>query len=65
VRVAEAIIEHARTVYLVADHSKIGRPALVRQGHLSQVHALFTDKPLPADMADTIAAAGTQVYVAE
>ncbi|MBU9329200.1 DeoR/GlpR family DNA-binding transcription regulator [Burkholderia multivorans] len=65
VRVAEAIIEHARTVYLVADHSKIGRPALVRQGHLSHVHALFTDKPLPAEMADTIAAAGTQVYVAE
>jgi DeoR family transcriptional regulator, glycerol-3-phosphate regulon repressor len=65
VRVAEAIIEHARVVYLVADHSKVGRPALVRQGHLNQIHALFTDKPLPAGMAEPVAAAGTQVYVAE
>ncbi|TDV24016.1 DeoR family transcriptional regulator [Paraburkholderia caballeronis] len=65
VRVAEAIIEHARLVYLVADHSKFGRPALVRQGHLNQIHALFTDKPLPAEMTETAAAANTQVYVAD
>jgi DeoR family glycerol-3-phosphate regulon repressor len=64
VRVAEAIIEHARTVYLVTDHSKFGRPALVCHGHLSRVHALFTDKPVPAAMSETIAAAGTQIYVA-
>ncbi|HTH61687.1 MAG TPA: DeoR/GlpR family DNA-binding transcription regulator [Paraburkholderia sp.] len=65
VRVAEAIIEHARIVFLVADHSKVGRPALVRQGHLNQIDALFTDQPLPADMAEPVAAAGTQVYVAD
>jgi DeoR family transcriptional regulator, glycerol-3-phosphate regulon repressor len=65
VRVAEAIMQHARTVYLVTDHSKIGRPVLVRQGHLRQIHALFTDKPLPPEMNETIAAAGTQVYIAE
>jgi DeoR family glycerol-3-phosphate regulon repressor len=64
VRVAQAIIEHARTVYLVADHSKVGRPALVRQGHLNQIHALFTDQPLPAEMSEAVAAAGTQVHVA-
>jgi DeoR family transcriptional regulator, glycerol-3-phosphate regulon repressor len=65
VRVAETIMQHARTVYLVTDHSKFGRPALARQGHLSQVHALFTDKPLPPEMDETIAAAGTQVYIAD
>lgn len=64
VRVSEAIIEHARTVFLVADHSKFGRPALVRQGHLSQIDALFTDQPAPPEMAETLTAAGTQVYVA-
>jgi DeoR family glycerol-3-phosphate regulon repressor len=64
VRVAEAIIEHSRTVYLAADHSKFGRPALVRQGHLNQVDALFTDAPVPPDMTEAIAAAGTQLYVA-
>jgi DeoR family glycerol-3-phosphate regulon repressor len=65
VRVAEAIIEHARTVFLAADHSKFGRPALVRQGHLNQIDALFTDAAPPADMAETLAAADTQVYIAE
>ncbi|TAM03318.1 MAG: DeoR/GlpR transcriptional regulator [Paraburkholderia sp.] len=65
VRVAQAIIQHARTVYLVADHSKFGRPALARQGHLNQVHALFTDKAPPAEMSETITAAATQVYVAD
>jgi DeoR family glycerol-3-phosphate regulon repressor len=65
VRVAEAIIEHARTVFLASDHSKFGRPALVRQGHLNQIDALFTDKAPPADMTETLANAGTQVYIAE
>ncbi|MEA3119771.1 MAG: DeoR family transcriptional regulator, glycerol-3-phosphate regulon repressor [Paraburkholderia sp.] len=64
VRVAEAIIEHARTVFLAADHSKFGRPALVRQGHLNQIDALFTDAPVPLEMTEAIAAAGTQIYVA-
>lgn len=65
VRVAETIMQHARTVYLVTDHSKFGRPALARQGHLNQVDALFTDQPLPPEMAETVAAAGTQVYIAD
>ncbi|KAG0163102.1 hypothetical protein DFQ28_000600 [Apophysomyces sp. BC1034] len=64
VRVAEAIIEHARSVFLVADHSKFGRPALVRLGHLSQVDALFTDASAPAEMAEVIQAAETDVHVA-
>jgi DeoR family glycerol-3-phosphate regulon repressor len=52
-------------VVLAADHSKFGRPALVRQGHLNQIDALFTDAAPPADMAETLAAADTQVYIAE
>ncbi|MCC8394040.1 DeoR/GlpR family DNA-binding transcription regulator [Paraburkholderia sp. MMS20-SJTR3] len=65
VRVAEAIIEHARTVFLAADHSKFGRPALVRQGHLEQIDALFTDAAPPADMAEMLGAVNCQVYVAD
>src|ERR1700744_6124313 len=41
VRVAEPIIEHARTIFLASDHSKFGRPALVRQGRLNQIDARF------------------------
>lgn len=64
VRVAEAIIAHSRTVYLAADHSKFGRPALVRLAHLSQVHALFTDRSPPPAMAAVFAEAKTAVHVA-
>ncbi len=64
-RVAEAIIAQSRTVFLAADHSKFGRPALVRLGHLSQVDALFTDRPVPANMNAVIAEAGTLVHVAD
>ncbi|QQK64793.1 DeoR/GlpR family transcriptional regulator [Cobetia sp. cqz5-12] len=43
VRVAQAIIHNSRQVFLIADHSKFQRNAVVRQGNLSQLDALFTD----------------------
>ncbi|MDE3012392.1 MAG: DeoR/GlpR transcriptional regulator [Pseudomonadota bacterium] len=64
VRVAEAIIAQSRRVYLVADHSKFGRHALVRLGHIAQVSALFTDQPIPEGMAAVFREAGTEVHVA-
>lgn len=49
VRVAQAIIEHSRQVFLAADHSKFGRRAMVRLGSLTQAHRFFTDRvPTPA-----------------
>lgn len=65
VRVTEAIIEHAHTVFLVADPSKFECPALVRQGHLNQINKLFTDAPVPVEMKEAIATAGVQIFVAE
>ena len=44
VRVAQAIMENARTVVLAADSSKLERIAPVRIGHLSQVDIFVTDK---------------------
>jgi DeoR family glycerol-3-phosphate regulon repressor len=64
VRVAQAIIEHSRQVYLAADHSKVGRNALVRLGPISLAHAWFTDSAPPAELAVVLAEAGTQVHVA-
>jgi DeoR family glycerol-3-phosphate regulon repressor len=64
VRVAEAIIAQSRQVFLVADHSKFGRPALVRLGHLGQISALFTDQPVPPGMAQIFAEARTAIHVA-
>jgi len=48
VRVAQTIIEHAREVWLAADHSKFNRPAMVEVATLSQIDRLFTDAPPPA-----------------
>jgi DeoR family glycerol-3-phosphate regulon repressor len=63
VRVAQAIVEHSRQVYLAADHSKIGRNALVQLGHFSQVHAWFTDRDPPEPLAEVLTETGTRVHV--
>jgi DeoR family glycerol-3-phosphate regulon repressor len=64
VRVAQAIVANARQVFLVADHSKFGRSAMVRMGTMEQIDALFTDHPPPGPYADMLMAAGVAVHVA-
>lgn len=64
VKVLQAIMANARTVYLAADHTKYGRNALVRLGHLSQVEALFTDAPPPEAIEESLRESGTAVLVA-
>ncbi len=44
VKVAQAIIEHSRHVFLAADHSKFGRRAMVRLGSIAQANMFFTDQ---------------------
>lgn len=51
VRVAKAIIRQARRTYLVCDHSKLTRTAPVRLASLREISAIFTDQPLPEDLA--------------
>ncbi|MGF1561156.1 MAG: DeoR/GlpR family DNA-binding transcription regulator [Geminicoccaceae bacterium] len=53
VRAAQAIMEHARATFLVADHSKMSRKAPVRIGHIAQISTLFTD-PLGAAAIDAL-----------
>lgn len=65
VRVAQAIIRNARRVFLAADHTKFGRGAMVRMGHLSQIHALFTDRPPPRPLAEIMKQAGLSLHLAE
>jgi DeoR family glycerol-3-phosphate regulon repressor len=64
VRVAQAIIENSRQVFLATDHTKFGRNALVRLGHMSQIDALFTDRPPPHAMQGMLTAANIKVHVA-
>jgi DeoR family glycerol-3-phosphate regulon repressor len=65
VRVAQEIIAQSREVWLVADHSKFTRSAMVRLGHLSEVDRFFTDGPVPPALGKVLEAAQVQVFVAE
>jgi DeoR family glycerol-3-phosphate regulon repressor len=64
VKVARAIIEHAREVWVAADHSKFNRPAMVQLAKLSEVDVLFTDQLPPGPFPALLAEAGVQCEVA-
>lgn len=64
-RVARAIIGNSRQTLLTADYSKFGCRGLVRLGELSQIDALFTDRPVPEPLTGLLAEAKTAVYIAE
>lgn len=64
VKVAQAIIEHSREVWLVADQDKFGRQALVRLAHLSQIDKLFCDAEPPSRMKNLLREAQVEVVVA-
>lgn len=55
---------HCRQRFLVLDHSKFGRGATVRGGHITEASRIFTDRPVPSDIAAMLAAAGVPVTVA-
>ncbi|OUS38371.1 DeoR family transcriptional regulator ['Osedax' symbiont bacterium Rs2_46_30_T18] len=65
VKVAQAIIENSSKVILAADHSKFGRSAMVKQGNLSQVDALVTDKALPVDVQQIITEQQIDVFICD
>ena len=64
VQVARTIIEQSRQVWLAADHSKFGRPAMVEVGRLEQVRQLFTDRAPPEPFGPLLQAAGVSLVLA-
>ena len=58
VKVARAILEHSRQVWVAADHSKFNRPAMVELARFDQLDMLFTDAPPPAPFPALLAQAG-------
>lgn len=65
VRVAQAIIDSSRQVYLVADHSKFERRSMVRLGNIAQVDALFTDQRPPPHIAALLNEAKVSLHIAD
>ncbi|MCX8509222.1 MAG: DeoR/GlpR family DNA-binding transcription regulator [Rhodobacteraceae bacterium] len=63
VRVTRAIIRQARRTFLVSDHFKLTRSAPVKVASLADIHTLFTDRPLPSDLARKCADWGTSVVL--
>ena len=64
VKVAQTIVEHAREVWLAADHSKFNRPAMVQLATLDQIDRLFTDEPPPEPFPALLENADVQLVVA-
>jgi DeoR family glycerol-3-phosphate regulon repressor len=64
VKVARAIVEHSREVWLAADHSKFNRPAMVELARLDQLDMLFTDQPPPEPFERLLAEADVQLVIA-
>lgn len=65
VSVAQAMMENARLKYLVADHSKFGRNALVRLGHISDFNSVFTDQKPTDSLRNRMDMAGVRCFLAE
>jgi DeoR family glycerol-3-phosphate regulon repressor len=60
---AQAIIRNSRRVFLLADHSKFGRPALVKVGNINEVSVLYTNAPPPERIAEILKAAGVVLKI--
>ncbi|MEP3048026.1 MAG: DeoR/GlpR family DNA-binding transcription regulator [Roseibium sp.] len=61
----QSILANSRKSFLVLDHSKFGRTAHVRGGHLSDVDAIFTDKAVSPDFLACLKGTRTKIYVAD
>lgn len=64
VEARQAMVSNSRTAVLVADHSKFGRNATMRGGHLQDIDHLFIDAPVPPAFAPIVTTSGVEVHVA-
>jgi DeoR family transcriptional regulator, glycerol-3-phosphate regulon repressor len=60
----QSIMANCRQSFLVLDHSKFGRTAHVRGGHISDVSHVFTDRPVPQAIEKILSSTSTRVSVA-
>lgn len=65
VRVAREIINNARNIFLVTDHTKFNRNAMVRIADLGEIDAIFTDRKPPQVFQDLMKSKEVDLYVTE
>lgn len=63
IHVARTIMENSRRVFLVTDHSKFGRNAMVKLGDISQIDTLITDKAPPKALREIMVAKDVNLVV--
>jgi DeoR family transcriptional regulator, glycerol-3-phosphate regulon repressor len=64
-RNAEAILANSRQTILVTGHTKFGRRATTRCGHMQQIHRLCTDVPPPEPYATMLQEFNTNASIIE
>lgn len=62
-RTKRAIIHNSKQTILVTDHSKFGRSAMVKVGHVAQLNYLFTNQTPPKDLMSELTAHQVNVVV--
>lgn len=65
VRVAREIIDNSRSVFLVTDHTKFTRNAMVRIADIGDIDAIFTDKNPPIHFREMLKNKEVALFVAE
>ncbi|WP_300014010.1 DeoR/GlpR family DNA-binding transcription regulator [uncultured Roseobacter sp.] len=65
VGVSQTIIAQSRKCFLVADHSKFSRTAPARIASMRALSTVFTDLPLPRELAERCATWGTQIVLVD
>lgn len=63
VRVAQVMMSNARRTFTIADHSKFGRNAMIRLGHVADIDTLFTDAQPPAPLLEQIRRTNTHIVL--
>ncbi|QIW15399.1 transcriptional regulator [Pasteurellaceae bacterium RH1A] len=63
VQVKRALMQSSRQVWLVTDHSKFSRKAIVKLGNISELNGLFTNRELPANLQQHLSHHDVAVYI--
>lgn len=63
VAMRQALAAHCRRRFLVLDHSKFGRGATVRGGHITEASVVFTDRAVPEPIARQLEQSGCRLVV--
>lgn len=64
VRARQALARNSRRRFLVLDHTKFGRAATVRGGHITEADAIFTDALPPQNITEPLARSGKKLVIA-